>query len=482
MTPRDLLTALCSAALLSSALAGGAGPVPAFRSVPCPEGVKATRCGFVKVPLDHAKVSGEQIELFVAAQKAALPGRTDPLFYIEGGPGAPSSISVGPLGQAFPTRDVVGIDQRGVGRSLPALPCPQINALTNRADLKASQAAPLFLAALKVCGEELRGQNIKLEFFNTTQAALDIDTVRRALKYDQINLYGASYGTRLAQEVMRRAPGQLRAVVLDSVIPPSVDRVAQSPEAIQDALKRVFAACAADQKCNETYPALETTYRAVLRQLDAEPFPVRSKGVSSDLDSLSMQGLVISSMYFPQGLNELPGLIRSAQKRDAAAIENSFAVKFSEALSDTITWGAFFSNECAGEVAYTTPSKLKAGLDAAPEFAGALSVVAGISSKDIFTACASLNLTRPAPQENDPVVSTVPTLLLAGEFDPVTPPAWLPAASAQLQRSYSVFISGAAHGSGLTTQCGFLTVAAFLDQPQVAPEASCAKTGKLTFQ
>ncbi len=478
-----LLWALLWACWLASAgvQAGGGGSV--FRQVACPAEVRASRCGFVTAPLGHAHPSGPQIELFVAVQGAAAPGKLaqlDPVFYLEGGPGARGSLALRRLAQVFPERDLVGIDQRGVGRSVPALDCPGINALLLRQDVAASAVAPLFLRALAVCGTALRAQGVRLELFDTTQAALDVETVKRALGYRQINLYGSSYGTRLAQEVLRRTPAHLRAVVLDSVIPASIDRVAQSPLAAKQALGRVFAACAASVSCRSHYTGLAATYREALDQLAAAP--LRIVGSAGRIDAQMFQSRLVSMMYTRQGVSELPGLIAAAHSGDAGAFDSVATQPFGESLSDALSWGAFYANECSGEVAYSTPARLSAGLDAAPEFAGALSLVAGISSRDIFQACASLHLTRPAPLENTAVRSGVPVLLLAGEFDPVTPPEWLPAASSGLSHAYPVVVKGAAHGPGLTTECGLSLATAFITDPTQALEKSCANQGLIRFR
>ena len=476
------LAMLLLRAVLHSPAEGTAGSAPVFRTVTCPDDIQTTRCGYVQVPRNHAQAAGPQIELFVAVQQPAQAGRRDPLFYLAGGLGEASAPLVGDLGQVYPTRTVVGVDQRGVGRSRPSLDCPQVNALVTRigkADLQSAQAAPLFLKALNTCGAALRGRGIKLEDFDTTQAALDIETVRRALGYSQINLYGGSYGTRLAQEVLRRAPEHLRAVVLDGVTPPSVDRVAESPRAMQDALMRVLTACADNNTCHARYPNLSRTYRAVLQQLDARPLLLTYAGVKRPFDGLQFKTMLSSGLLVVPALEAIPLLIQDAQRRDVAAIE---ALLGGGEVSDNMNEGAFYSNECRGEVAYSTPAKLRAGLAAAPEFADVFSVRVSISSPDIFAACRSLGLTQPAPDENAPVVSSVPTLLLAGEFDPATPPAWLPQAAAGLSRSVSVTLWGASHVPGLTTPCGARIAAQFLDQPEVAPDTGCARAGMLNFR
>lgn len=484
------ILALSVLLLSASALAGGASApakAPAFRAVTCPAAVKATTCGYVNVPLDHAQPQGKQIELFVAVQKASdkVPAEkraADPLFYLEGGPGAPSSVSVGMLGQVFANRDTVGIDQRGIGLSRPSLNCTPLNDLMNREDIKTADALPLFQKGMTGCAAELRGKGIKLEQFNTTQAALDVDAVRRALGYSKINLYGASYGTRLAQEVMRRAPAGLRAVVLDSVIPTGVDRVARTPLALQEGLQRVFAACKADQDCNTKYPNLEQTYRDTLKQLAAKPLKVNIAKTDGEVDATTLQGMVFNSMYFPDGLTEIPALIVAARDGKTDVIEQSFAVKMLLNMKDMLTWPAFFTNECMGEVAYSTPTALEKGLKAAPEFAGTLRLSPSISSPSVFGLCKTLGLTKPAPRENDALQSNVPTLLLAGEFDPVTPVNWLREAADGLSKGQSLVIAGAAHGSGLTTECGFVTVLKFLQDPSQKVDGTCAAQGKLTFK
>lgn len=468
------------------ALSGASAQTPAFRDVACPTDapIPADRCGFVTVPERHEAPDGKKIELFVAVKRAATPDkRPDPVFYLEGGPGAPGSVSAGALGQLFPDRDVVGIDQRGIGRSLPALNCPAVNALSNDSTLQSNAAiSEAFTNALVACGDALRASGVNLAAYRASESALDVDVVRRALGYDKINVYGGSYGTRLAQEVMRRAPNGLRAVVLDSSVPTTVDRVASTPEAVDASLKRVLAACAADAACNRKYPNLAAAYADVLAKLGRAPLRVTTRGVPGPLDAQAFQALVLGSLYFPQGLAEVPALIVAARDADVTFIQNSFSVKFGEAIADTLSWGAFYSHECPGEVAFTTPANLQAAYAKTPAWQAALGLVPGISSTSIFEVCRAWNLTAPSAGENDPVRSSVPTLLLAGEFDPVTPPAWLDLVASGLTNARKVVIAGQSHGVGLTSLCGALTVRAFLDDPTRELDTSCAAGGKIEFK
>lgn len=470
-------------ALLTTGLAAAA---PTFREAPCPPGgpVPADRCGFVRVPEKHAAPDGKHIELFVAVKRASAPTRqADPIFYLEGGPGAPGSGTAGVLGTIFPERDVIGIDQRGTGASLPSLRCPEVDALMAREDLQSNAAiSEAFTDALLACGEALKKSGVDLTAYRASESALDVDLVRQALGYDRINLYGASYGTRLAQEVMRRRPGILRSVVLDSVIPTNVDRVAATPRAIDESLRRVFAACAADQACSTRYPALPEMYRQTFDKLTRTPLDVRVKGTSGRLNGQGLQSLMLGSLYFAPGIAELPALVVAARDGNASVIEASFAAKFAEMLGGSLAWGAFYTHECPGEVAFSSRATLEAAYATFPQWREGLGLVPGIASTSIFDVCRAWGLTAPGAGENDPVRADVPTLLLAGEFDPVTPPAWLDAASQTLTNAQAIVVTGQAHGAGLTSTCGALSARAFLADPTRKVDASCAAGQKIQFR
>ena len=138
---------------------------------------------------------------------------------------------------------------------MPTLQCRQVNALYNRQDGQSNADMPsAFTKALIACGQNLRKSGINLTAYRAAESALDIDDVRRALQYDTINLYGSSYGSRLAQEIMRRTPAILRSVVLASAIPASIDRVSATPQAVEESLKRVFSACATRQGMQPKVP------------------------------------------------------------------------------------------------------------------------------------------------------------------------------------------------------------------------------------
>jgi pimeloyl-ACP methyl ester carboxylesterase len=179
------------------------------------------QCGESEVPEDRSKPEGRRIRIFAAVLPAnTLSPKEDPLLILAGGPGqAASTLApfVARLNDVRRARDVVLIDQRGTGRSSPM----QCDAFKPRDD-EALDTDPVPRA--KACAAELLAQGVDAAQYTTTAWIADLEVMREALGYAHWNLWGGSYGTRVAQEYLRRHPDRIRTVTLDAVVPPSVNR------------------------------------------------------------------------------------------------------------------------------------------------------------------------------------------------------------------------------------------------------------------
>ena len=261
--------------------------VPAlFEELPCsgllPEGLQEenARCGFVTVPEDRTQADGRSIKLAVAVLLATGDDPApDPLVLMEGGPGAPTidGILAPWLEVAAPiraSRDLVFFDQRGTGRSEPALYCPELqqNTLDNLAEaLTSAEGTARWLDAILACGDRLTQMGVNLTAYTNTASAADIDDLMQALGYEEWNLYGVSYGTLLALTTMRDRPERLRSVILDSAIPPQVHLLAQIPATLERSLDLIYGACAADAECNAAFPDLWRVARELVTTLNSAP-------------------------------------------------------------------------------------------------------------------------------------------------------------------------------------------------------------------
>jgi pimeloyl-ACP methyl ester carboxylesterase len=473
-----------SVLLLLGVSSAAAQPAPDFEPIPCPDGITATECGYVSVPEDHANPDGAQIRLAVAISRAenAAP---DPLFFLVGGPGE-DGLVYSVMSQFITDRDVVVFDQRGAGRSEPTLACTEYtDAILASATRNSADTNTALIDAIIACGERMTADGIPLAVFNATQSAADVDAIRQALGYDQINLWGTSYGTRLAEEVMRSYPGSLRSVILDSVIPPEIDRPVETAPAVAGALASVFAACAADADCNAAYPQIAERYQTLVARLDAEPYLYTMTAGDTTLDipisGGTVAAIMLSSMYSAVGVAQVPFLVDQFSHENYAVLESAAASQTSAAMVSAMTMGMFFATECRGEVAYSDADAMASVYETLPEWRSVLGSTAGLASERVYEICARWNLTMPSGEENTPLESDVPTLVMTGEFDPATPPAWVALAADGLSQHYAYIIPGQAHGPGLTSECGFGLAVAFLADPTHEPDTACLASGSIDF-
>lgn len=243
-------------------------------------------CGTVTVPENYDNLEGKQIELAYAVLKStSLSPAADPVIYLHGGPGAAELRSLAELSERMQsirqTRDVVVFDQRGAGLSNEPLACDVEYATQQEIvrDLVSDFAQNAYMnsefavnmAMFKVCLDRLVETDTDLSQYNTLNSARDVSSVAEALGYGEFNLYGFSYGTQLALEVMRQHPEQLRGVILDSVAPADLKLYEKFGTPNVEAVTSLFALCQQDTDCNAAYPDLMNRFEALLTRLDEQP-------------------------------------------------------------------------------------------------------------------------------------------------------------------------------------------------------------------
>jgi pimeloyl-ACP methyl ester carboxylesterase len=238
-------------------------------------------CGRVEVPEVHGKNDSRRIQLAFAVLKARTQSPAhDPVVYLHGGPGGGAvkdlwSIVVPIFDQFRGRRDLVTFDQRAAGISSDMVAC--LDTLgANIVSLMAPGALPESTSEgdlVAQCLDEIKAKSGDITAYNTTQNAFDTQALMRALGYDEWNLYGISYGTQLALEVMRSAPEGTRSVVIDSVFPPDVKGYDENIKPLQESIQATLDQCAADTACAAAYPDLEGTLVRVADKLQASPIP-----------------------------------------------------------------------------------------------------------------------------------------------------------------------------------------------------------------
>ncbi len=484
--------------------------VPRYESAACPftspQGVNVS-CGYLVVPEDrtaHPSVSGAKpapmpnvktIRLAVAIFKSTASNPpADPIVYLEGGPGnSPLQSYVDNITQIFGTyinqRDFILVDQRGTGYSTPSLACTEYTQEEIRQlplNLTPPQSDQGFNTAFQACKDRLVKAGANLADYTTSASASDFNDLRQVLGYAQWNLYGTSYGTRLALEILRDFPQGVRSAIIDSVLPPNVDWVDSDPANTQRALDLLFSACAADSACNTAYPNLRTVFFDTAKKLDANPVTLKitlpdvgltgetGKPVDALINGDSFIGTIFQSMYVTSYLPDLPYLIYQASQgnlQPVAALSSSFL-----ASDKTIAIGMYNSVKCAEYVPMSDPQKFAAALKAYPDLGNAEG-----DAQAPFQSCQIWGVPPAPTSESAPVTSSVPTLVLSGQFDPVTPPTWGKQASSTLSSGHFFEIPNAGHGSSVDQACPRRMALSFIDNPSAAPDSSCLKDMALAF-
>lgn len=278
----------------------------------CPFNIPAEQeieCGFLVVPENRQADTGNELQLaFAIFYSFSDSPFADPIIYLEGGPGG-SALTAPDLwfDSSFrDERDVILIDQRGTGFSLPSLNCPELD-----------ESEDTIEGALE-CQDRLLDEDIDLSAFNSRENAADIDDLRIALGYDEVNLYGVSYGTRLGLTVLRDHPEGLRSVVLDSVYPPNIDTNYNVAIDTYNLMSLMFADCAADSVCSSAFPDLENRFYEALDTLDMEPALVEDPetGEEIELYSANVLNMLYSQLQTTMLISAIPASLDALANDD----------------------------------------------------------------------------------------------------------------------------------------------------------------------
>jgi pimeloyl-ACP methyl ester carboxylesterase len=446
-------------------------------------------CGITTVPLQHDDPNGATIELATIVIKSAeADANTPPLVMLQGGPGG-STLKVFtqyltlPAGKEFTQgRDVILFDQRGTGASTPSLYCDETTQLaydTLAQNIRSADSNALFVASIQVCAERLMSEGVDLSAFDSYENAKDVTSVVQALGYKEYDLYGVSYGSLLAQHVMQISPEGLRSVVLDAVVPTDRNFAPEVAYTANRAFNALFDACASDSACNELYPNLAEKLADGAERLNESPatFQVIDPISTQTLDVLvngdGYVSIMFSALYSAELVPVLPSYIDATANGNTDWMVAIFPLISLASLQD-MAYGMNIAVMCAEDADYTEADINTEGIPAhiATPFVA--------QSQSYLQVCPSLTI-EPLPASVDDIVSVdIPTLLVSGGFDPITPAEYAEQVAGNLPNDYSIVINSNGHGT-LTNVCGASIVNAFLQTPDTAPDTSCVADQQPTF-
>ena len=472
---------------------------PAFEPAACafqlPAGLEEgqdVECGYLVVPENRDQPDDRQIRLAVAIFHS--PSITDnqvPTVYLEGGPGVsalkPLQYSFNKYLPFLQKGDLIIFDQRGVGLSQTALDCPEHLSLIDQSledHLTPEETKSRLVEVFMACHTRLLKEGMDFSMYNTRQSASDLADLRTALGIDAWDLFSVSYGTRLALEVMRQYPEGIRSVILDSVVPPQADPIAEASGNVAAALQAFFTTCQQDPGCQQSYPELETLLFELVANLNEAPVRVpitnmlTGKQYNSVMDGNTFLGVVIKSLYSSEILPIIPMMVYETAQGNynkLSSLRSSFLTN-----AEFLSSGMYYSVICHEEAPFSNPDTVTSSLAQYPQlaefFENSLT-----NSHSTFDFCANWNTGQAEELQNQAVESSIPTLVLAGQFDPSTPPTWSKLVADQLENSTYVEFRGIGHVPSLSHPCPNSIALAFLSNPSQKPDSSCAQGMKISF-
>jgi pimeloyl-ACP methyl ester carboxylesterase len=415
------------------------------------------QCTTLRVPENEAAPGGRQIELFIA-RVPAVSGRKalDPLLLIAGGPGMGASEMYPGVAPAFARtrreRDILIVDQRGTGRS-NALRCDSDGAPDADADTST------FLAETRRCFEAL-GARADLRQYTTSVAVRDLERVRVALGIEQWNLYGVSYGSRVAQHYLRKHPQRARSVILDGVVPPGLPLGPDIALVAQAAFERILSRCDRDASCSQRFGDTRAHYDTLLTRLRAAKIPVTIPDPTTaaprriEFGPAHLGVVLRLQSYSAATASLLPLALHEAATRDnLVPLAGLFAMSL-RGIGEVIAAGMHNSVVCTEDLPFIDFAKLDRGkLEA---------TYLGTEQIDALREVCSYWPRGPLDADfRAPLKSDVPVLLLSGGDDPVTPPAYAERATQQLTRSRHLLLPSQGHGQ-IGATCMDRVVARFI--------------------
>jgi pimeloyl-ACP methyl ester carboxylesterase len=478
--PRAVLAMLIGLLLGPFSSKAPAAEATGMRLSPCrlehPSRIVAVdaECGKVAVPENRADPKSRRIELNIARVPAvSRRKKLDPIFLLAGGPGMAATTFYTNVFPAFARirrdRDIVLVDQRGTGQS-NGLQCE----LGDEELMRASNET--LIAEAGRCLQTL-STRADVRYYTTSVAVQDLDHVRTLLGYEQINLYGASYGTRVAQHYARRFPQRTRSVILDGIVPPEMalgPAIALDAEA---ALTSIFARCTSQPDCVKRFGDPAAAYRALRESLGREPVevslsdPGSGEPVKLDFTPLHLAVVLRLGSYTSEQAALLPLSLSLAHREGNFTPLAAQFLLVSEAYKEAIAYGMHNAVVCTEDAPFYDLKKIDRGqLER---------TYLGVTQLDALVSICSVWPKGPIDSDfHAPLRSSVPALLLSGGNDPVTPAAYGEQAKRGLSNGVHLVLNGLGHGQ-LTAPCVDRLMAQFVERGSAKDlDTSCAHNAR----
>ncbi len=450
----------------------------------------AARCYHLNVPESRSGRSELTIELpVVVISVPAARKHDDPVIYLAGGPGDGAWLDADRIdfwwefvadNAWLNERDLVLMDQRGTGMSTPRMDCREQETAQLRSlgfGLNRAAARQAWINAAAECRARVEKEGHDPLSYTSRDSATDLHDLMSALKLQQWNIYGLSYGTRLALTYVRDYPHDVRSLILDSVYLPESAFLEDDAWRTDRAFRVLFDGCRQDAECNGWYPDLENRLLALVERLNRTPIEREVELDSGQNIKVVVTGELLlnylfQNLYNRSSIETVPQIIDLFEHGSESAITSEVGY-LADLYVDRPDWGdaLSLSVDCHEEVPFNDLAKLRREYERYP-------LLRSFAEDDAWgAACAKWPMGPPDTLENEPIYSDVPTLLLTGLYDPITPPQYARLAGSRLTNSFYFEFLSVGHDVLSNEPCAGELAKQFLEDPMRMPGHGCL--GKL---
>ncbi len=484
-----LLATPFAPALAQTPIASPAVETPSFREAACmydlPTGLTAddVLCGWVTAPMypDGSRPGTVELPIIRVLATTDSPA-PEPLMVLLGGPGQNMSAVLPLFGDEIPIwrdllerQDVILFDQRGMGKSTPTLACPFERAVSESGATEGNTAIGF---AIMRCAADLQVEGTDLAAFTTRNNAADIDAIRIAMGDEQVDLYGISYGSKLALSAIRDYPDSIHASIIASPLPLEANPFLDQTIGFNSALTKVWDACAADAQCSADNPDPAGAFVAAVDRLQQSPMriPVTLPGSSYptelSVDAFQFLQIVYLGVFVGPVVPVLPYLVTSVAAGDDTLLQGLAPLLL---MTGQLSLGALFTYFCQDEVPFSPKpdtDRALAQADLADPLVGPYWIDLGGQT---YTVCRTWKLKPADTIEAEAVSSDEPLLILTGTFDPITPPENGELVAATFPNGQLVEFAAQGHDPASNDpECANPIITSFLDDPTAQVDAGCA--------
>lgn len=438
---------------------------------PCPCIFKAdsslkTTCAYLIVPENRNKPNGKTIKLPFAIAESNNPNKKkDPVLFTGGGPGASSLsfIRSAHNRSLIKDRDFITFEQRGTHFAVPNLDCKEIGEALKKAFIYNLPKDSMILVGVKQCRAKLIAQGIDLSGYNTVESAADIEDLRKVLKIDSLNLFGASYSGGLMPTVLKNHPDGIRSLILDSPLPEFVNIDEEELVNFNEALNTVLTKYEADSTAKLPYGKLKDRFKQYFTAITSKDFTIKYLPKDTK-DSLTIHysqseliGYLLDVLYDFSRLKDIPFIV-------SEMIQGHHQVYMKDFLNGIFRNGGpsgmRMSVYCSDKMAFARDAIIKQQYQLYPYMAGA-----GYYVNDVYRSmCDCWKVPPIAAETKMPFYSKIPVLLGGGDTDPATRPIYNDMIHHFMPNSQRILFKGRSHCPTMRRE-GDSFISQFLNNP-----------------